>query len=388
MSGIVVAGGGPAGAAAAALLAGSGRKVLVLERDGTPADKVCGDFLSVEAQQALGDLGLDLPALGASPIRSVRLMHGDRIAEAALPFPALGLSRRALDAALLDVAAGCGAAVRRGVKVQNLSRDGAALVLATGEGELRPDAVFLATGKHELRGAARAVRAPKSVGFKTYVALAPEQTRALRGAVEVVLFEGGYAGLLLVEADAANLSLVVSNDRLARAGGTWDGLLASLQAECALLARRLSGATPLRARPLAISRLPYGFIHAPGPADLAGVYRLGDQIAVIPSLTGDGVSIALHTARRGADAYLAGRSAGEYHADLRRDLRGQMLRASLVHRACLSAALQPAVLYACWMVPAIMRVAAAWTRIATPSPRPSPGGRGSREALSPRERVG
>ncbi len=393
MNGTVVAGGGPAGAAVAALLAGSGREVLVLERDPGPADKVCGDFLSVEAQQSLSELGLDLSALSPSPIRSVRLMHRQRVAEAALPFPALGLSRRALDAALLDLAAARGAAVRRGVKVQSLSRQGSALTLVTGDGEFRPHAVFLATGKHELRGAARAVQAPRSVGFKTYLSLAPEQTGALRGVVEVLLFEGGYAGLLLVEADAANLSLVVSADRLARAGGTWDGLLASLQAECALLARRLSGATPLRPRPLAISRLPYGFIHAPGPGDLAGVYRLGDQAAVIPSLTGDGVSIALHTARRGAEALLSGRSASDYHAGLRRDLRGQMLRASLVHRACLTRALQPSVLRVCRAVPAIMRLAAAWTRIAATTREPltptlSRKGRGSGVPLPLREGLG
>ena len=182
--------------------------------------------------------------------------------------------------------------------------------------------------------------------------------------MELVLFEGGYAGLLLVEANAANLSLVVSTDRLARARGAWEGLLASLQAECPALARRLAGATPLRARPLAISRLPYGFIHAPRAADPPDLYRLGDQAAVIPSLTGDGVALALHTARRGAEAFLAGQSSREYHASLRRELRWQMARASVLHKLCLSGTLQATVVRACRTAPALLRVAAAWTRIA------------------------
>ena len=337
--------------------------MLVLERDSEPSDKVCGDFVSVEAQQALGKLGLDLAGLGAAPIGSVRLLHRREAAAAALPFPALGLSRRTLDGALLDLAARCGAVVRRGVRVQSLAPDASALTLATAE-TLRPDALFLATGKHELRGAARRVEAPRSVGFKTYLSLAPAQTEALRGAVELVLFEGGYAGLLLVEADAANLSLVVSTERLARAGGGWEGLLRSLQAECPALARRLAGAKTLRPRPLAISRLPYGFIHAPGNADPPRLYRLGDQAAVIPSLTGDGIALALHTARRGADAFLAGRSPREHHASLRRDLGWQMARASVLHSLCLSGTLQPTVLRACRTAPALLRVAAAWTRIA------------------------
>ncbi len=347
----------------AVLLARAGRDVQLLERDPAPTDKVCGDFLSVEAQRSLDGLGLSPFALGASPISSVRLFHREDAAAAALPFPAFGLSRRTLDAALLDLAAGCGAVVRRGAKVHGITSEDSALTLGTGE-TLHPDTLFLATGKHELRGAPRPVGAPRSVGFKTYLSLAPAQTEALRGAVELVLFDGGYAGLLLVEANAANLSLVVSGDRLARAGGTWESLLASLQTECSALARRLAGATSLRARPLAISRLPYGFIHAPRDTDPLALYRLGDQAAVIPSLTGDGVALALHTARRGAEAFLAGRSSREYHASLRSELRGQMARASLLQNLCLSGTLQPTVLRACRMAPALLRVAASWTRIA------------------------
>ncbi len=362
--------------------------MLVLEREPSCTDKVCGDFLSIEAQEVLGELGLDLAALGPSPISSVRLVHRDQVASTTLPFPALGLSRRVLDAALLDLAARHGAVVRQGVKVQALSPDGRVLTLGTGE-ELRPDAVILATGKHELRGAARATGAPKSVGFKTYLALALEQREALRGAVELVLFEGGYAGLLLVGEDTANFSLVVSTDRLARSGGTWGGLLASLRSESALLRCRLAEAVQLRARPLAISRLPYGYVHRPSHADPSRVYRVGDQAAVIPSLTGDGVSLALHTARCGVEALLAGRSAALYHAGLRPALRGQMWRASLVHSLCLSRTLQPAVLRACRATPAIMRLAASHTRIADPA-RPLPiSGKAERElGVLLRKRVG
>ena len=374
MNDAVVVGGGPAGAATAAVLATAGRDVLVLERDAGPADKVCGDFLSIEAQRALADLGLDLAPLGASPIGSVRMVRGARrMAEARLPFTALGLSRRSLDAALLDLAAARGATVRRGAKVLGLRPERAGLALALPEGEMQVGAAFLATGKHELRGVPRAARAPKSVGFKTYLTLAPDQSAELRGAVEIVLFDGGYAGLLLVEGDAANLSLIVSAERLARAGGDWETLLAALCAECRHLSGRLRGAVAMLGRPLAISRLPYGFLHAPSAADPPRLYRVGDQAAVIPSLTGDGVSIALHSACRAAHAYLGGRPAAKHHAALRRDLRAQMLRASLIHDACLTRASQPAVVALCRTAPGVMRLAAAWTRIAPAPSRPANG---------------
>ncbi len=338
----------------------------LLERDAAPADKVCGDFLSVEAQAILSGLGLDPAGLGAAPIHTVRLAHGGRVAEAALPFPALGLSRRRLDAALLDLASARGAEVRRGVRALALQPDG---VVTTTAGPLRSDAIFLATGKHELRGAARAAAAADWVGFKTYLALAPAQRAALRGAVELALFDGGYAGMLLVEGEAANLSLIVSAAKLASAGGTWEGLLAWLRGRCPLLGRRLNGATALLARPLAVSRVPYGFLHAPRGDD--PVWRMGDQMAVIPSLTGDGVALALHTAARAAAAWQGGRSAGEHHAALRRELAGQMRLAGWVHLACLAAPVQGALVGVCRHAPIVMRLAASLTRVGGP-PSPNP----------------
>lgn len=383
MSQIVVAGGGPAGAAVAAILAGAGREVLVVERDEAPTHKICGDFLSVEAQRALARLGVDLAPLAPAPIETIRLVHGNRVAAARLPFPALGLSRRTLDGLLLDHAARLGATVLHGSRLTRLEADGARLTLRGQGGALRPETLFLATGKHELRGAARR-RTPmaRSVAFKTYLSLTDEQTEALRGAVELMLFEGGYAGLLLVERGIANLSLVVSTERLARAGGRWEVLLDGLQEDSPHLARRLGDARPLLPRPLAVSRIPYGFVHLPCRDDPPGIYRVGDQAAVIPSLTGNGVAIALHSARRAAEAYLAGRSAADHHAALRADLRWQMRRASVLNRACLAPALQPALVAACALLPGAMQVAAAWTRIprhveaSTPSPLPLPRGEG------------
>src|SRR3546814_1820841 len=83
-----------------------------------------------------------------------------------------------------------------------------------------------------------------------------------------------------------------------------------------LLRERLEGAEPLLTRPLAVARIPYGFLHTPGSAD-GGVYRLGDQAAVIPSFSGDGMAIALHSGIAAADSFLAGSAAADYHMRLR-----------------------------------------------------------------------
>src|SRR3546814_14508479 len=98
-----------------------------------------------------------------------------------------------------------------------------------------------------------------------------------------------------------------------------------------LLRERLEGAEPLLTRPLAVARIPYGFLHTPGSAD-GGVYRLGDQAAVIPSFSGDGMAIALHSGIAAADSFLAGSAAADYHMRLRRRLACQFAVAGGLHR--------------------------------------------------------
>src|SRR5215207_11293847 len=87
----IAVGGGLAGGAFALQLARKGRRVVLLERTREPHHAVCGEFLSEEAQVVLASLGLDLSALGASSITSIRLVKGERQATSRLPFKAAGL---------------------------------------------------------------------------------------------------------------------------------------------------------------------------------------------------------------------------------------------------------------------------------------------------------
>ena len=89
----IAVGGGLAGAAFALELARNRASVSVLEATRGPHHKVCGEFLSAEAQRLIAYLGLDLAALGATSIGRFRLAAGRHRAEAPLPFRAAGLSR-------------------------------------------------------------------------------------------------------------------------------------------------------------------------------------------------------------------------------------------------------------------------------------------------------
>ena len=362
---VVIAGGGLAGGAAACLLARAGRKVVLLERETGPVDKICGEFLSIEAQTILRDLGLDLLSLGAQPIDRVRLIRRGACVETALPFGALGLSRKTLDEALLLRAASLGAQVRRGQTINEIKDAEPITLNVAGREPVTTATLFLATGKHEVRGERRSLRAEPEdlVGFKAYFQLAPRQDDALRGYVEVMMWPDAYAGLQRVEGGRANLCMLVKRSRLLRAGGNWDILLQDLCATQPHLASRLQGATALSPRPISIFRVPFGFVHRASKSDKVGVFRLGDQIGVIPSFTGDGMSIALHSAIVASDYCLRGLSAAAYHRQMRKDIAPQIACATGLYGLMANSTGQALIMMMTRHWPRLLALMAALTRI-------------------------
>ena len=344
----LIVGGGPAGASAAIALARGGAMPVVIERSTGERNLVCGGFLGWDAIAALKKLGLDPAALGAKPIHRLRLVAGRNIVEAELPRLAAGLSRRRLDATLLLMAEEAGAAVLRGRTARAL--EGGCVRLDDGS-EMAADALFLATGKHELRGAVRAVgKRPLSVGLRTAIAPPPD----LAGTIELHLYNGGYAGLLLQEDGAANLCLSVAQARMA--GGP-EALLAELMREAPLLAERLGGVIPADWE--AIAGVPYGWrARGAGP----GMFRIGDQAAVIASLAGDGIAVALTSAATASDACLHGDGAPAFQrAFAARARRPLAIAETLRHMA--EAPVRRKLMLGLAAVPGVAKLAARLTRI-------------------------
>jgi flavin-dependent dehydrogenase len=338
----------------------------LIEREPEPRHKVCGEFLSGEALEDLHALGIDVASLGAVPIDYVRLAAARCAAEAPLPFPAASLTRKALDTALIAEAIAAGVRVERGRSVQLLSRTTSNIWQATlDDGTIcEAPTVFLATGKHDLRGHARPKDPDRWVAFKTYFRLAPAQADELARASELMLYPGGYGGIQPVQGGIANLCCVVQQRYLARLSFRWENFLAKMQQDCPHLAMRLAGAEPLLDKPIAITHIPYGYVRRTSEN---GLYCIGDQAAVIPSFTGDGISIALHTARRAVAAYLASEPAPLFQARLRSALLPQMRLAEFAADG-LNNSLARAVLPFCLSVwPGVMRVTAKLTRVAQPS---------------------
>jgi menaquinone-9 beta-reductase len=362
LSEIAIVGGGLAGGAAATLLARSGRKVMVLERDAEPANRICGEFISGDAQAMLDRLGLDLAALGATRMDRLRIVSAPRTISAPLPFAAFGLTRMRLDTALLDLAASAGAQIERGTTVRKIE----GRRIESSRGTIEPTTLLLASGKHDVRGAPRATGgcAKDYIGFKTYWRLDRAATLALRDHIEIILFDGGYAGLQLVEGGLANLCLLVRKSRFVEIGGTWAALLDALMA-LPRFASRLADGEQVLDRPLTIAGVPYGFVHRAQPTSGETAFRLGDQAAVIPSFCGDGMAIALHSARRVATILAADGGPYDYHRALHKDLARQVRLAMRIQKIGEHDKLQGMLLKALSFAPALLPWLAQATRVQT-----------------------
>jgi flavin-dependent dehydrogenase len=299
----IVIGAGPAGSAAAIGLARAGAKTMLLERARETGDALCGGFLSWRSLARLGKLGIERAALGGQDVARVRLFSAHRSSETALPARAMGVSRRCLDQALQVAAEKAGAALERGVHATAIEsgsvqmRDGAAL---------SAPALFLAAGKHGFRGFPREPAAWQQhdpvMGLRLRLPQHAALDRLVGDAVELHLFDRGYAGLVRQEDGSANLCLAVHKSRLDEAGGEPTALLRALGDAHGRLGERLAFADWSQ-RVDAIGHVPYGWRT---DETAPGLFRLGDQAGVIPSLAGEGMGLAFASAEAAVAAWRHG----------------------------------------------------------------------------------
>ncbi|MDX6768800.1 MAG: FAD-dependent monooxygenase [Elusimicrobiota bacterium] len=308
---VAIVGGGPAGSALAALLARAGRRPVLLERDRFPRQKLCGEFLSMEAQTLLARIGcLDaVRALCPAAITGARFFSpSGRSVEIDLGAEALGLGRVALDETLFRHAEQSGALAFEGAAVTRMDEDAGGVLLeierslpdgTCAKRHLRADRVVAAYGRRS--GLDRPLdrdflrRRSPFVGYKRRHVLLPGAdpiAAELRGKVEIHLFDGGYCGVSVVDGGAVNVCLLAEQRVLATAD-------ASLRRNPAALLARLSPS--LRGRiealrpdgePLAAAQLTF----TAKETSSGSIFFIGDAAGMIAPLCGDGQAMALESA--------------------------------------------------------------------------------------------
>jgi len=167
------------------------------------------------------------------------------------------------------------------------------------------------------------------VGFKLQLRVTPDSLGRLEDVVQLVTFNGGYIGACIVEDRLVTLCWVLHRALLQRIGTSWPEQAKYFVQQSEILGALLHEAKPQWEKPVAVAGIPYGYLRRSPIA--SNVFPLGDQLAVIPSFTGDGMSIALYSGIAAAQAVLAGRSATQFQAQIVGRLRTQFRWAGLVN---------------------------------------------------------
>jgi len=334
---VLVAGGGPAGSTLAALAAEAGARVVLVERQAFPRDKVCGEFVSVEGRGVLERLGVleSLIEAGATEMDGIRLstLGGHRLCAPLPDVPgvgreALGISRRVLDTTLFRRAGRAGAeclerfevvspviedGLVRGMRLRPVGSSGpveetraAVTVAADGRRSVLLRALHPSLGDPVRSG-------PRSwFGMKCHFDADPAR---LARRVELHLFDGGYAGLGGVEGGRINVCLMVTVRALRAHGGTPDRLLHERILQNPAIAEVLAGAERSSAWK-SIGPLRFG-VRLPAAA---GALFVGDAAGTIDPYSGEGMAHALRGAelasgfalRAATEGGLSPASASEY----------------------------------------------------------------------------
>ncbi len=326
---VIVVGGGPGGLAAAGVLARGGMDVTLLEAGAYPRTRLCGEFLSPDAEASLAALGAPGLAdrLGAPHLRAVRVTVASRGRQqaalaAALPRPGRGVSRVDLDAQLATAVRAAGADVRERTRVRAVHTDAAGVVVEARAATLSADALVVATGRLARPAGARddVPRTRRWVGVKLHV-----RGPRLPGVTELHFVQGAYVGLNEVSRGGercVNVCALATQDYWDDAGGAVPALLAALAAASPAFGehwRRAGPALGDGAVAAGFSFARRGATCAPGVSSAPGVPGVpgvrpalvcGDAAAAITPLCGDGQAMALAMGAAAARELLARRGAG------------------------------------------------------------------------------
>ena len=273
---LIIVGAGPAGSACAITAARAGAKVLLLEKDRFPRQKVCGEFVSPESLGLLHGFLDDGRFQSCTKVVGSRIFLDDKLLSLPVSPAAQSIPRFDLDAALFATAQSAGVTACEGVTVYAVQRD-KTFYVRTSEKTFAARAVVNATGRWSKLTQFDVAGKDKWIGLKAhFTEPSPPQT------VDLYFFPGGYCGVTPVGPNSVNACAMVRAD----AAHTLEDVFSKEPR----LYERSRAWQPLFAT---VTTSPLYFREPETESD--GVFLAGDAAGFIDPFAGDGISLAIQS---------------------------------------------------------------------------------------------
>jgi menaquinone-9 beta-reductase len=301
---IAIAGGGVAGLSAAILLSQAGYKTILFEKHKYPFQKVCGEYISLEALEFLKLIGFDPDNYGLPIISKFKLSSGNSVLNTNLTLGGIGVSRYFLDDKLMKFAEDKGADIIESTTISGLQYIKNHFKINTNIGELTANIVLGAFGKRSnlSRGIDKKDNSKNNyIGVKYHVRadLPSDQ-------IELHIFNNGYCGISKVEGkDKYCMCYMTTANNLKNCGNSIEKLEKQVLSKNPFLKRYLNQYEKITEFPVTISQINLGMkeiIHN-------NIMMIGDAAGTIAPLCGNGMSLAFHSSYRASqyiNQYLQG----------------------------------------------------------------------------------
>ena len=295
---IIVVGAGPAGCIAAISLARQGHRVALIEQHRFPRDKVCGECLSAVAIETLARLDLKTAVHKLNPMPLTRcelIAPSGAVATIDLPLPMWGLSRFALDAALLEAARQAGAEIHQPARCESIDSKTTTVAIrdlpTNAIRTIRARYILIADGK---AACGLAHHEPTTdLGIKAHF----QNVRSPTDTISLFSLPGHYVGLAPIEQSHWNVAMSVPAEHVRSVQGNLDALFDSILNQNIELARRFRSAS--RISDWLASPLPRFPVSADWPEN---VIPIGNAAAALEPIGGEGMGLAMRSAELAAAA--------------------------------------------------------------------------------------
>lgn len=294
---VAIVGGGLAGLSNAILLARAGKKVILYEKETYPFHKVCGEYISMESKDFISDLGVDLDHLKVSYINKLIITSpSGNILRSGLDLGGFGISRYTLDLTLKNIAEQHGVIIRENCKVENIHFKNDSFIIETNEQLYHAIVCCGSFGKKsniDVKWKRSFLQKKHSklnnyIGVKYHVKTDfPSDTIALHN------FENGYCGISKIEEDKFCVCYLTTAANLKNSNNSIEEMETNILSRNPHLQKIFSNAEILYDAPVTISQISFdkkSLVHD-------HVLLNGDAAGMISPLCGNGMSMALHSAK-------------------------------------------------------------------------------------------